>query len=136
MAGNNFPLFVAAPKFGSVTMVAADAQTVKTLYTPGGNGSRVQKLILQSNDTSARDVGIYINGVLVSSVSVPIGAGQTSGAPAVDALASSTCKIGYFDPFGNYVVDLPATSGVLGVAALTTVTAAKTITAACVCGDF
>lgn len=132
MAANTQPIFPLTPKNPAVSIANADAQTVKTLMTAGTNGSRVSKLLLSSTDTSARDVGIYVGGNLLGCVSVPAGAGQTSTAPPVDALATLGT---YFDANGNNILDLAA-SAVLGINAPVTVTSTKTITGVALGADF
>lgn len=135
MAANTQPVFPLTPKFPTATIVNADAQTVKTIYTAGANGGRVSKLVLGSSDTSNRDIGIYINSVLVATVQVLIGAGQSSSVAAKDVFSDSNFKSAYYDANGNLVIDLPA-AGTLGINAPVTITAAKTITGTVSAADF
>ena len=139
MAANTQPIFPITPNFWSVSIAPADTTATKTVGTSGANGGRVMRLLFLSTDTVARDVNILIGGVIVGCVSVPALCGQPA-APAtvgpLDAFASTTLfKLCYFDQAGNLCLDLPA-STVLGVAAAVTITAAKTITAVAVEGDF
>lgn len=135
MAANNQPVFPLTPQFGSVSIANADAQTVKTVFTAGANGARVSKLCLVSTDTTNRDVGIYINAILVATVQAAAGAGTSSSNAAKDVFADTNFKQSYYDANNNLVIDLKATQ-VLGINAPVTVTSTKTITGVCCAADF
>ena len=133
------PIFVGTPKNGKVQIVAADASANKTVVTVGTNGSKIISLNLQSDDTSARDVRVSIvNGGTtypLGVVTVPIGAGASGTVPSVNALDLSKIPGLPIDTDGNPFV-LLITGDTFVVNALTTVTAAKTITAIAIYGDF
>lgn len=135
MAANTQPIFPIAPKFASVAIANADAQTVKTIYTAGANGGRVSGLALISTDTVNRDVGIYLNGTLLATVQAPLGCGTASTIPAKDVLADANFPQPYFDANGNLVLDVPA-GATLAINAPVTVTAAKTVTGVVFAADF
>lgn len=135
MVANTSPIFPVAPKEGHVSIANADGQNLKTVYTAGANGSRISRLTLNSTDTANRDVGIFVNGSLVATVQVAIGAGQSSGVPAKDVFADANFKQAYFDANGNLVMDIPA-GVILAINAPATVTATKTITGNMLAADF
>lgn len=125
------PSFPQLPKNGHVTVVNADGTTQKTVYTGGANGSKITSLIGTSNDTAAHDVQISItNGgtsYLLGTVSIPIGAGNTSSVPAVNLL-DPTKLVGLpLDSDGNPYIHLASASDTLTVAMVVAVTAAKTV---------
>lgn len=136
MAANVQPIFPNVISNGSVAIANADAQAVKTLFTAGANGSRIMRLNLVSTDTSARDVGIYINAILVATVSVAVAAGTVSTTAPKNVFADpNMAGVVYYDALGNLVVDLKATQ-VLGINAPVSVTSTKTITGFVTAGDF
>lgn len=135
MTANTQPVFPLTPKFSSVSVANADGTTIKTIFTAGSNGSRVSKLGLVSTDTANKDMGIYINSVLVGTIQCLLGAGTSSSVAGKDVLADTNFKLPYYDANGNLVFDLPA-SATLGIGAVVAVTAAKTITAFVVAADF
>lgn len=136
MAANTQPIFPNVINSGSVSIANADAQTVKTVYTAATNGSRIMRLNLVSTDTSARDIGIFINAVLVAVVSCAAGAGNSSAVPPKNVFADpNMAGVVYYDALGNLVVDLKG-GQVLGINAQATLTAAKTVTGFVTAGDF
>ena len=137
---NAVPTFIKQPQNGKVQIANADAQNQKTVYTAGANGSKVVALMAVSSDTSARDVQISItNGGTsfpIGTVSVPIGAGNTSAAVSVNLLNNATLLGLPVDSDGNPYINL-ISGDTLTVSALTTVTTAKLITVTAVgVGDF
>jgi hypothetical protein len=136
MAANVQPIFPNVINNGSVAIAASDAQAVKTLYTAATSGSRIMRLNLVSTDTSARDVGIYINSILVSTVNVVAAAGTASATAPKNVFADANMAgVVYYDALGNLVVDLKG-GQILGINAPVTLTAAKTITGFVTAGDF
>lgn len=116
---------------GHVQIANADAQTQKTVYTAGANGSIIRGLILQSTDTSGRDVQISItNGGTsypIGTVTVPAGAGNAGTTPSVNGLNSTQLPGLPVDSNGNPVLAL-VSGDTLTVSALSTVTSGKLIT--------
>lgn len=136
----NSVVTVQTPKNGKVQIANGDAQAQKTIYTGGAAGSKVTGLLLQSTDTSARDVQISItNGGTsfpLGTVTVPIGAGNAGTVPSVNALNSAQLPGLPLDSDGNPYIFL-ISGDTLTVSSLSTVTAAKLITASVVgVGDF
>lgn len=119
----------------SVTFVNADSTTAKSIYTASADGGMVRKILVSSDDTSARVVRLYrrisATNYLLGSVSIPIGAG-TAGAVSVDIVASLYDKI---DNAGNKLLGMPA-SGELQASVEVAVTSNKTLTITVVAEDF
>src|SRR5882724_7476117 len=137
---NTDATFVRQPQNGKVQIANADAQAQKTVYTAGASGSKVSSLVAVSSDTAARDVQLSItNGGTsfpLGTISVPIGAGNSSGVNSVNLLDPSKLVGLAYDSDGNPFIHL-ISGDTLTVSALTTVTAAKLITViAATVGDF
>ena len=96
---------------------SADTTVAKAIFTPGANGSVINSIIAYTNDTVTVNLqlGIY-NGstnYLITTVNLPIGAGNTNSVPNVDLLRSSQfgghLYLGlYYDANGNKVLFLPS----------------------------
>jgi hypothetical protein len=127
------------PAHGEVQILPADAQALKTVYTGAANGSKITSLILQSTDTAARDVQISISksgtAYILGTVTCPINAGNTGAIPSVNAFNSTQLPGIPIDSEGNPFVFL-LNAETLTISALTTVTAAKAISANAFGGDF
>lgn len=136
----NSVVSVQTPKSGKVQIANADASNQKTVYTGGANGSKISGMILQSTDTSARDVQISItNGgtsYILGTVTVPIGAGNSGSVPSVNAFNNAQLPGLPVDSDGNPYIFLASASDALTISSLTTVTSGKLISANAVCGDF
>ncbi len=82
-----------APRFAFATFVNADGTTAKTLFTAGSSGSKLVSITAHSSDTAARDVRINITrsgtNYPVTTVNIPIGAGNTSSVPPVALLQTT-----------------------------------------------
>lgn len=137
---NSAPEFAKQPQNGKVQILPADAQAQKTVYTAGASGSKVTSLMAVSTDTASRDLQISItNGGTsfpIGTVSVVIGAGNSGTVPSTNLLNNSQLPGLPLDSDGNPYIHL-ISGDTLTVSALTTVTAAKTITVTAVTvGDF
>lgn len=133
------PVFVGTPKNGKVQIANADASAQKTVYTAGASGSKVVSLNLQSTDTSSRDVQVSItNGGTsypLGTLTVPANSGNTGSVVSINALTPGFLAGLPVDADGNPYL-LLVSGDTLTVSALTTVTAAKLITAVAMAGDF
>lgn len=135
MAANINPIFILSPQTSGVAIVNADGTTKKTVWTASAEGGVITGISVTSDDTAARDLNIYITlsgtDYQVGQVNIPIGAGTTT-APAVNLLATGLMPwLNAAD--GSWT--LPA-SAIVKVAAVVTVTAAKTITVVAHGGTF
>jgi hypothetical protein len=129
------PSFLGTPAYGRQTIANADGTSTKDLFTAGASGSQVQAIMITTDETAARDLKIYIydgtNTDLIGVVNVPIGAGNTSGVLAVNALDKSLLP---WLP-DDKVITLKA-GFKIKIAAGTAVTSGKTITVVALGGDF
>jgi hypothetical protein len=137
---NAVATLIKQPQNGKVQILPADTTSQKTVYTAGASGSKVSSLLATSTDTVARDVQVSItNGGTsfpLGTVSVVIGAGSTSGVPAVNLLDPTKLVGLALDSDGNPFIHL-ISGDTLTVAAQTTVTTAKAISVtAPTVGDF
>ena len=127
----NTPAFPQGINNGIQTFVNADAQTQKTLFTPGSNGSIIDALLVSSSDTSNRDIviGLTISATFypLTIVSIPLTAGTVDTIPGVDILRSLQFPGLSYDAFGNRVLKL-ASGSVLTAYAPVTVTSGKSLT--------
>lgn len=140
MANSNVAMYIQTIQNWSVQILPADTTSNKTIITAGAQGSRVESLIVSSTDTAGRDVQIGVTrsatNYIIGTVAIPINAGNTNAVPNVNLFANTGQIIGLaLDSNGNPYLDLKA-SDVLYIAALTTVTTAKVISAIAYGGDF
>lgn len=131
MAGSQAPIFEAVPRCDAVTFTSSDTTTTKAILAAGTNGTRIDGIIITSNDTAAVNLQCYAyNGTTdfyIGVVAVPIGAGYTTVA-RVDGLA-------VLAPAQTGALILP-TGYSLRMACLATMTAAKTVTVTIQGGDY
>lgn len=132
MAVSSTAVFPQTPKRGMVQIVPADTTTKKTLVTAGANGSKVVSITAASDDSSNKTFSIYVTrsatDYLLGTVTVPTLSGTDGSAPSVDLLGGGTTNQIPGLPIDNdgqrYI--LLENGDVLKVAALVTLTAAKT----------
>lgn len=129
MAANTNPIFgkIAAPGTPA-TIVPADTTTSKTIITADAtNGSILTGISVTSDDSAARNLGLYIGlgGVdyLVGTIAVPALSGTDGATPAVNLL--SLGSIPGLNPDGSLALPPGA---IVRVASTATITAAKKIT--------
>jgi hypothetical protein len=131
MAANTSPIFELTVTCGAPqTFASGDASTKKTLVTGGTYGTRIDSIMVSTDDTSAVNLAFHITiggtDYYIGNVSVPIGSGYTSVA-RVDAITTLA-------PLQGYLV-LPA-SALLKCNCVATMTAAKITTVVPQGGDF
>lgn len=135
MASNTAPIFVLSPNVAVMTIVPADTTSLKTLFTPGANGSLLTDLNVVSDDTALVDLDLYLTvsatNYRIGTIPVAIGAGVTAASNAVNGLDPT--KIPGLAADGT--LWLPSGT-VLKGAAKATVTAAKTVTIVAFGGDY
>jgi len=131
MAANTNPIFELTPISVGHQIVNGDGTTLQTLLTAGAEGSRIDAILVSSDDTSDRNLAFYINDgatdFYIGNVAVPLGSGYTI-VVRVDAMM--TLK----PAFQNFLVLHHAY--LLKVGAVVAVTTAKTITVVAIGGDF
>lgn len=140
MAVTATPIFPQTLTNGVKTIIAADAQNAKIATSAGTNGSKVESWLISSTDTSARDVQIFLAissvSYLLTTITIPAGAGNTASVPPINILGAGTQFPGLArDSNGNPYIYL-APGATLIIIALTTVTAAKTIFSVIQQGDY
>jgi hypothetical protein len=131
MAANTSPIFEAVVTCGSPqTFAIGDTTTKKTLVTAGTNGTRIDSIMVSTDDTSAVNLAFYITisavDYYIGNVNVPAGSGYTT-ISRVDAVATLGPTTGY--------VALPA-GALLKCNCVATMTTAKTTTVVPSGGDF
>ena len=121
------------------TLANADGTASKQIYQAPANGARIDSLNLASTDTAAHDIQLIINkggtDYLVGTISVAIGAGNTSGTGAKNALADANIPLAVIDAYGNKVIWLEG-NAILKVLAPVAVTSGKQITITGLAGEF
>lgn len=131
MTANINPICELVPVNAGVTFVNADATGLKTIYTVGANGGRIDGILISSDDTAAVNLAFYINNgtsdLYIGNVVVPIGSGYTT-VVRVDALAT-------LRPLYQNFIQMKA-AYILKANAVAAVTAAKTVTVVAIGGDF
>lgn len=131
MAVTSTPVFEQAINVLPVQILAADNQTYKTAFTAGANGSKIESMIVTSNDTSARDITINITrsatNYQLAQISIPITAGYLNTAPCVNILQHAQFPGLAYDANGNKYLLLKS-GDTLTVNAPVSLTAAKAFT--------
>lgn len=131
MAANVNPLFELTPVNSGVIFENADGTGLKSIYTAGANGGRIDGISICSNDTAAVNLAFYINDgasdLYIGNVNVPIGSGYTT-VVKVDGLVN-------LRPYYQNFIALKA-GYILKCNAVVAVTAAKTVTVVALGGDY
>lgn len=108
----------------------SDGTTLKTLFTAGANGSRIENILVSSTDTTNRDLMFYVTvggtDYLLATIQCPLTSGNSNTVGPLFAL-SNTLFIGLnTDPNGNKYIYL-ANGAVLKAKAGSTVTSGRVI---------
>lgn len=114
----------------TATIVAADASTLKEIYTASADDAIVRSISVVSDDTVARNVTLYLNNgvtdIPMGTIALAIGQGTNGTTAAIDLLSSAYIPGLSYDQNGKRI--LPLKGGYkLKIAATTTVSAAKQI---------
>ena len=129
------PQFVALPNVGLTKFVTADGTTIKTIFTPGPDGSRIMGLFATSTDTAALQFAIYLTraGVryVLDTVTLP---GATAVTPTTNWNVLDSEWFKWLDPAEPTLI-LPSTV-TLEVGAVVAVTAAKEVSFVVLGGNF
>jgi hypothetical protein len=131
--------FTQSVKLSGVKILPADTTTLKTLFTAGTDDSIVKAINVQSTDTAARVVNLYVNDgttdFLIGAVNVPLNSGNTGAVAAIDLLGGTLLPSLPYDANGKRILPLPA-GYVVKVSSQTTVTAAREITFVLMAEDY
>lgn len=135
------PFFLGSVKVSAVQILPADTTSLKTLFTAGASGSKVNAIFVSSTDTSARDVQLVmtIGGTdyIIGTHTVPINTGNTNAAPALNLLSVSSISPAFaHDQDGNHHLLLPASATLRVRLASGAVTASRVINFIAQGGDF
>lgn len=132
------PVFVGTPNVGLVQIVNADASAQKTLFTAGASGSKITSISAVSDDTAARVIQLSVlrggTNYPIATVNVPIGSGSDGTIVAVDLMSLTLSPWLPLDNDGEAYILLKS-GDVLQAKALTSITAAKTMTLLAQGGD-
>lgn len=86
-----YPASIATP-VTQLTNASSTTVPVVLLAAQANAGAKIEKVLITSTDTSARDVNIYVRigstNYQIGCVSVPAGAGTVSTTPAIDLMSS------------------------------------------------
>jgi len=133
MATNKSPVFLDVIKSPGLEIENSDGTGEQTLVTAGTDGAIVQSVTVTSDDTSDRDLQVFVNdGVtshLIGTVNIPTLAGTDGIVPNVNLLQT----LNGLQEDGSLILQA---SHVLKIAALVAVTAAKKVVLVSQGGDF
>jgi len=91
MTANFKPIFELTPINAGVEFTDADTTDIKTIVTAGADGSRIDGILVSSNDTVAVNLAFHIDDgadvYYIGNVNVPIGSGYTT-VVRVDAMTT------------------------------------------------
>jgi hypothetical protein len=126
-------------KLSGAKITPTETTTLVTLFTAGTNDSVVKAINVQSTDTAARVVQLWVNDgstdFLIGSVNIPLRSGDNGTAASVDLLGGTLTPSLPYDANGKRVLPVPA-GYILKVSSQATVTADKTITFVCMAEDY
>jgi hypothetical protein len=133
------PNYPGALRWSVQTFVNADSTGSKTLFTPGSSGSKIVAVTAFSDDTTARDLRLTITRSAtvypLSTISIPIGAGNTNSVPPVAVLQTTQTAGLLTAPTGILPIDQDAqaymflqSGDTLTASVLVAVTSTKQIT--------
>jgi hypothetical protein len=107
MAQNTSPIFELVPTDKGAQFAIGDTTTKKTIQTGGTNGTRIDSIMVSTNDTTAVNLAFYINDgstdFYIGNVVVAIGSGYTTVA-RVDAMATLSPRLGYLVLPSGYIL--------------------------------
>jgi hypothetical protein len=126
-------------KLSGAKIAPADTTTLKTLYTAGSNDAIVKAINVQSTDTAARVVELWVNDgstdYKIGAVNIPLRSGDNGTAATIDLLGGTLMPSLPYDANGKRILILPA-GYILKVKSQATVTAATEITFVCMAEDY
>ena len=131
MAVTHKPVYAQTVNNGSVQILPADTTSLKTILTAATDGTIVEKLLVTSSDTAAKDLQVYITvgGVdyLIGTMTVPANSGFTASIPSLNFFQHSQVSSSVNqDSNGNKYLRM-MTGEVLKAKVLSSVSASKAI---------
>ena len=132
MAVTSTPIFPQSVQNAGLAVVNATSTTITTFFSAGTNGSKVDWINMETNDTAANNVTFYLyNGTTsypLTTVQAPAGAGATYNNPSVAVFGSQTqTPFLSYDSNGNKFLYLQS-GWSLQVSVLAAVTSGKQLT--------
>jgi hypothetical protein len=126
-------------KLSAAVIEPADTTTAKTVFTAGANDSVVKAINVQSTDSAARVLSLFVNNgstdILIGRVNIPANSGNNGTSATVDLLGGTLMPSLPYDANGKRVLSLPA-GYVLKAGTTTTVTSAAAITVTAIAEDY
>lgn len=131
--------FTQTIKLSGVKIAPADTTALKTLFTAGTDDCVVKAINVQSTDTAARVVQLWVNDgstdFLIGAVNIPANTGNNGTAATVDLLGGTLMPSLPYDANGKRILPLPG-GYILKVNSQATVTSAREITFVCMAEDY
>jgi len=131
--------FTQTLKLSGAKITPTETTTLVTLFTAGSEDAVVKSINVQSTDTAARVVQLWVNNgsadFLIGAVNIPLRSGDNGTAAAVDLLGGTLLPSLPYDSNGKRILPLPA-GYILKVNSQATVTSAKEITFVCMAEDY
>ena len=144
MAASNLPIFPSTLLSSPTQFTnSTSTSTPTSILAAQTNGAKIEAILVASNDTSARDINLYVNvsatNYFIGCVSIPAGAGTIDTVPAVNLLTALSTGAALLplpvDANGNrYLYASSATS--ITAAPGTTITSTKLINLVVIGGAF
>ena len=126
-------------KLAAAKILPADTTSLVTLYTAGTDDAVVKAINVQSTDTAARVVQLWVNNgsadFLIGAVNIPLRSGDNGTAATIDLLGGTLMPSLPYDSNGKRILPLPG-GYILKVNSQATVTAAKEITFVCMAEEY
>lgn len=131
MAVTATPALFQKLRISPITIVNADASTVKTVFTPGANGSRVYAMGATNTDITARVVAISLTrsatNYLLTTINVPAASGTDGTNSTINLMKLDMWPSLSVDSEGNRYINLES-GDTLSVNTTSTVGVGKTFT--------
>jgi hypothetical protein len=126
-------------KLSGAKILPADTTSLVTLFTAGANDTTVKAINVQSTDTVARVLQLWVNDgttdFLLGAVNIPLRSGDTGAVAAIDLLGGTLLPSLPYDANGKRIIPLPA-GYILKVNSQVAVSATREITVVCMAEDF
>jgi len=140
MSVTSTPIFPQTIKSSEVQILPADTSSLKTLYTAGANGSRIEAIYATNTDTAAAyaiqlTVVESATNYLLGTINLPLSSGNTTAAPTVNLFNAGTQLVLNKDSDGNPYIYLES-GAVLKVNSTTTVNSGKILSFVANGGDY
>jgi hypothetical protein len=130
MAVSNLPIFPVVLQNSAVQILPADTTALKTIFTAGVNGSKIETINIASDDSAAKTLNLYISdgttNYQLSQFNIPATSGFTTTNPSVGLMTQTQMPTLNYDSNGNRYIYLKA-NWLLKANVTAAMTAAKTM---------